>query len=305
MSTVRSTDALDGSTPVTLQPHAAAGGPGPERAQPFSARVRELVIRTLPIIAVVVVWQVLTSTIFDRPRIYPPPTDVWDELVRILSGEGPLGSTYGHAWATLYRLGTAFVVAFVIGSLAGVVAGRRKWLFDVSDNLVWIAMTVPSVVWVFIFVIALGISDLIPIFALITLLAPPVFISVAEGAKSISPDLVTMARSYKVDRWQRLTGLYLPSVVPYMAASARVTFALGIKIVIIAEVIGLPNGVGLLIKYWTDTLFMAPVVAWGILLTAIGIIFDRFVFGPLERRAAGWVSGDANRKRKPKQVGMQ
>ena len=152
--------------------------------------------------------------------------------------------------------------------------------------------------------IALGISDAIPIFALITLLAPPVFIAVAEGAKSISPDLVTMAKSYKVSRWQRLTGLYLPSVVPYMAASARVTFALGIKIVIIAEVIGLPNGVGLLIKYWSDTLFMAPVVAWGILLTIVGIVFDKFVFGPVERRAAGWVSGDVTSKRKL-QKGLQ
>ena len=245
------------------------------------------------------VWWALTTFMFDRPRIYPPPLDVWDEVVRILSGDGPLGSTYAHAGATLYRLAVSFVLAFVLGTLGGIAAGRQKWFFDFTDNLVWIAMTVPSVVWVFIFVIAIGIPNVVPILALIVLLTPPVFIAVAEGAKAVPQQLTTMARSYHVGPWQRLTGVYLPSVIPYMAGSARVTFALGIKIVIIAEVVGLPTGIGLLIKYWSDTLYMAPVVAWGLLLTAGGVAIDLLVFKPIERRATRYVTGSATASTTP------
>lgn len=270
-----------------------AGAPSPRRS-PATDRLRTFGLRLLPVIALIALWWVATSTVLEPARIYPPVGDVWKELVRILSGETPLGSTYTHAGRTLFRLITSFVIAFVVGTLLGVLAGRVRAAFDFFDNLVWIAMAVPSVVWVFIFVIALGISDAVPIAALVVLLAPPVLIAVAEGTKSIPDDLVTMVTSYKATRMQRLTGLFLPSVVPYMAASARVTFALGIKIVIIAEVIGLPDGVGLLLKFWNDSSFMAPIVAWGILLIIWGLTADFLVFGPLERRASRWAVGDTH-----------
>lgn len=271
----------------------AVRSPGKPTSSRWVRSARELLIKAVPILGLLAIWWALTATILDRPRIYPPPDVVWDELLRLLSGEGPLGSTYGHFGATMFRLFVAFVLAFVSGTLVGVLAGRKKGVFDFLDNLVWVAMAVPSIVWVFIFVIAIGISNVVPIGALIVLLAPPVVIAVAEGTKSIPDELVTLAQSYQVKGWQRLKDLYLPSVVPYMAASARVTFALGIKIVIIAEVIGLPSGVGLLLKYWFDKLFMGPIVAWGIVLIVVGMAADRLVFAPLERRASKWAPGAA------------
>lgn len=93
-----------------------------------------------------------------------------------------------------------------------------------------------------------------------------------------------MCDSYHVRGWQRLSEFYLPAIASYMVANARVSFAYGIRIVLIAEVIGLPNGVGILVAYWSDTLFMAPIVAWGILLTAVGMAVDLLIFGPLQRR---------------------
>jgi len=256
-------------------------------------RVGRLPLGALPVIALVVVWWVLTATVLQQERIYPPPPLVFEELLRILSGEGPVGSTYSHMGATLLRLVTSFALAFVGGTLLGVLAGRKKWVFDFLDNLVWIAMAVPSVVWVFIFVIVFGVSDAVPIAALIVLLGAPVLIGTAEGVKSVPADLVTMATSYRVGARQRLISLYLPSIAPYLASNARVAFSLGIKIVIIAEVIGLPNGVGLLVRYWSDRLFMAPVVAWGLLLMRLGLAVDRLVFAPLERRTRQW-SGNAD-----------
>src|SRR5699024_3409367 len=141
----------------------------------------------------------LTATVLTPARIYPPPLDVWEELVRLASGDSPIGaSSYAHLGATMTRLGSAFAIAFVLGTLLGILGGRVKLAFDFMNNLVWIGMAVPSIVWVFIFVIAVGISDAVPIAALIVLLAPPVLIAVAEGTKSISPELITMDDSYKV-----------------------------------------------------------------------------------------------------------
>ena len=262
--------------------------PAPQRPRGTLLQSRRHVIRMIPILGVIAIWWLLTATIIPGSRLYPPPSDVVAALVRILSGEGPLGSTYGHAGITLFRLTTAFIIAFIGGTLLGILAGRRKVAFDFMDNLVWIAMAVPSVVWVFILVIILGPVNAVPIAALVILLGSPVLIAIAEGTKAVPADLVIMARSYKATRWQMLSELYVPHLVPYMASTARVTFSLGIKIVIIAEVIGLPTGIGLLVRYWFDSLFLAPLVAWGILLALVGIAIDTLIFARLERKATTW-----------------
>ena len=268
-------------------PEDASGPPDPRAPKPRPGRsggwLRGWVLPALPLVLVLLVWWVSTEFFLQRERIFPTPVNVLEELVRIASNEGPVGSPYAHALATITRLVVAWGVAFVVATLLGVVAGRFRWFFDFCNSLVWIAMVVPSVVWVFVFLIVFGISNIVPITALLVLLGAPVFIGTAEGIRATSQELIEMADSYKATRKQRLLDLYLPSIVPYMAANARVSFALGTKIVIIAEVVGLPDGIGLLVRYWSDSLYMAPVVAWGVVLIAVGLLADRILFQPLER----------------------
>lgn len=273
------------------RPHARESRPGPGAG--VLRRLGALARFFLPIVALVAVWWYLSVVVLDNPRIYPTPPDVADALFDIVSGEGPFGSPYSHLGATLGRVLLAFSLAYVIGTVTGVIAGRVKGFFDFSTSLVWIAFAVPSVVWVFIFLLVFGISDVVPVLALVVLLSAPVFIGTAEGIKAVPRDLVVMAQSYRVTRLRQFSELYLPSILPYLLANARVAFALGIKIVIVAEVIGLDSGVGLLVRYWSDRLYMAPVAAWAIVLIVIGIMADKFVFGYFERRARRWTDASA------------
>lgn len=250
-----------------------------------------------PIALLVLAWWLLTMAI-DRPRIFPPPDAIWTQLLVILRGEGELGSSYGQILATMIRLSIAFGSALVLGTLLGVLAGRVRAVFSMLENVVWIFMAVPSIVWVFIFAVTFGLSDVVPIAAVAALLTPGVIINVAEGSKSIPTELLTMADSYKAGRLQRLRDIYLPFLVPYVASSARVAFALGIKLIVVAEVVGIPNGVGFEIKFWYDQLMMSPMIAWGIVMITIGFIVDHGIFGTIERRVGRWrESGQASTRR--------
>ncbi|WMS41429.1 ABC transporter permease subunit [Acuticoccus sp. MNP-M23] len=248
------------------------------------SRSRRLILNAAPVALFIGIWWFVTNFVLVQARLYPPPLAVAEEIVRIFSNEGPLGEPYTHAAATFFRLILSWGIAFVIGTLLGVLAGRKRLVFDFFANPVWIAMAVPSVVWVFIFLVLFGIDNIVPISALVLLLSAPVFLGTAEGVRAVPSDLIEMCDSYKIGPWQRLTHFFLPCIAPYMVANARVSFALGIRIVLIAEVIGLPNGIGILVAYWSDTLYMAPIVAWGIILMAAGMAIDHLVFGPLQRR---------------------
>jgi ABC-type nitrate/sulfonate/bicarbonate transport system permease component len=272
---------------------APVGGGVPPRPKAGSKRRRgaaRLLRSTSAIVAAIALWWFVTAVWLDSPRLYPTPLGVWDALLDIASGETPLGSTWMHLGATLERALLAFAIAYVIGTVLGVVAGRVPAFFDFMTPAVWIAFSVPSVVWVFLFLIVFGISNLVPIMALVVLLAAPVFLGAAEGTKAADKDLIAMADAYHVRGWRRLMSVYLPSIVPFLLANARVSFALAIRIVIIAEVVGLPDGVGLVVRYWADRLYMAPVVAWGLVLAMVGLIVDRYLIGYFERRTKRWSS---------------
>jgi NitT/TauT family transport system permease protein len=262
--------------------------PNDSRTSLLGNKITKSAIRSfrpiIPVVAAVCIWWILTTTVLVQPRIFPTPPQVWDELIAIASNDSPLGSTYAHLRATIGRLLTAFVVSYVLGTVLGTIAGRVKSVFDFSTSLVWIAFAVPSVVWVFVFLIVFGISETVPVMALVVLLTAPVFIGTAEGVKATPRDLLEMARSCKVTKVRMFFDVILPSIRPYLFANARIAFALGIKLVIVAEVVGLPNGAGQIIRYWSDSLYMAPVVAWGIVLMLLGVIADKFVFGYFERR---------------------
>lgn len=263
--------------------------------------IRELPWMGIPLAAFVAIWWIVAAML-DRARIFPTPDLVAQDLVRILSGEGVLGSTHDHIAATMSRLFATFTVSMLIGTLLGILAGRVKLAFDLLDNVVWVFMAVPSIVWVFVFVVALGISEIVPIAAVGALLIPMILVNVAEGTKSLPRDLLEMTRSYKATRRQMLFDVFLPYLVPYIASSARVAFALAVKLIVIAEVVGLSSGIGYEIKYWYDLLFMAPIVAWGIIMIAIGLIVDFGVFRVVEAWATRW-KGRASLEVAPGRVG--
>jgi NitT/TauT family transport system permease protein len=248
-----------------------------------------LALGAIPILVVLVLYEMLAVE-RDRPRIFPEIGAIWEAITNIIKGEGQLGSAYAQIMFTSVRLLSAFAIAVLVGIAVGIAAGRNKLVFSFVENLVWIFMAVPSVVWVFLFAVGLGLSPSVPIGAVAVLLTPAFIVLVGEGAKSVPADLVEMARSYKVTTWDRLRGLFLPFLVPYILAASRTGFATAVKVMLIAEVIGQPNGIGFEVSYWYGKLFMGPIIAWGITMMVLGILVDVLVFGPIERRVSAWKS---------------
>ncbi len=242
----------------------------------------------VPLLVLLLVWWFLTVVVAQRPRVYPDPGTVAAALGAIFSGESGLGPTLEHVMATGYRLVVGWSLSMSIGIALGMVAGRSRTAFGFLENVVWVLMATPSIVWAFIFAVAIGVSDWVPILVLTAILGPQCLINIAEGTKSMPRDLHELADAYRVTGLQRLTDVYLPYLVPYIVASARATFATATKIVLIGELIALSSGIGYVVKFWDDQVFFGPVLAWGLLFTTFGILVDGLIFAPIERRTSQW-----------------
>ena len=254
----------------------------------FTRGKSKLLLQLLPIVLFIAAWWIV-ALIMDLPRIYPTPLLAAEKFIGILAGESLLGnSSYVHITATFFRFFVAFILSFVTGVTIGLLIGRNKVLFNLFDNVGWIFFSTPAILWAFILVVAIGISDLVPIGVLMALLVPKVAILVAEGAKATPADIMEMANSFKANTWQKVKDVFLPHLVPYLLASARISFSIGVKVVIVAEVVGLSTGIGFMIKYWNDKVFVAQIIAWGVTLVILAIIAEYAIFGQLERKVAKW-----------------
>ena len=283
MSTVMEPAAADGRAHAPARWRGALAATS--RRHPVARRAASTV---LPLVALVLVWQLVTEVWLTQARVFPPPGDVWNALLDLIKGKGAVSGSYGNALATFKRIVIAFVLSFAVGASLGILAGRKRAVFELVSNPLWVAMAVPSVVWAFIFVVILGTGDAVPIAALMALLVPNVLITVAEGTKGLSKDLLEMANSYGATATQKVRDVYLPQLVPYFFASARVAFSLAIKISVIAEVIGVQKGIGYELDSWYTRTLIAPVIAWGVVLTGAGLAVDFLMFRPLERRLDRW-----------------
>ncbi len=254
----------------------------------FTRGKSKLLLQLLPILLFIAVWWIFAA-IMDLPRIYPTPLLVAEKFAGIITGGSTLSSSsYVHIVATFYRFFIAFVLSFVTGATIGLLIGRNNVLFNLFDNVGWIFFSVPAILWAFILVVALGITDLVPIGVLMALLIPKVAILIAEGAKATPADIMEMANSYKATTWQKIKDVFIPHLIPYLLASARISFSIGVKVVIVAEIVGLSTGIGFMIKYWNDKVFVAPIIAWGITLVCLAVIAEYTIFDRLERRVAKW-----------------
>ncbi len=264
--------------------------PGASPATDWPRTVTRALWAATPVLLValvLVVWWAL-ATLADKPRIYPDPIAIVGEIGDIVAGESGLGPTLDHLGPTLFRLASGWGLAMALGTILGLLAGRSRALFGFLENVVWVLMATPSIVWVFIFAVAIGISDWIPILVLTAILGPQTLINVAEGTKAMPRELSELADAYKVGHLQRLTDVYAPYLLPYVLSSARSTFATATKIILIAEVIALSSGIGYVVAFWQQKVFFGPVLAWGVLFTLFGITVDRLVFRTIEERAAPW-----------------
>jgi NitT/TauT family transport system permease protein len=133
-----------------------------------------------------------------------------------------------------------------------------------------------------------GIDELAGIFVITAIGFPPITFNIFEGVKSLDMSLVDMARAFHANHRKIILDIVLPSLVPYFMAGARYGIGLAWKIAIIAEMLGMGNGVGFAMQYYYRLMRMDQVLAWILVFTLVIIFVDRVILLRLERALTRW-----------------
>jgi len=226
--------------------------------RPVSNRFIGLIVPT----AGIVLWEVLARTGVLAANTLPAPTVVGQTILEL----GRSGELWRHTSITLWRI----VTGFLLGGLTGYVALARKLL----DPLLQSLRNIPSMAWVPLFLLWLGIQESSKI-GLISLGAFfPVYLNLSSGMSHVDPKLIEVGRVYRLSGLQMIWRVILPAALPEYIVGLRSGLGLAWMFVVAAEIMGASRGLGFLMIDGQMTGRASIILASVILFACLGKATD-------------------------------
>src|SRR5215475_14275466 len=252
------------------------------------SRPKLLMLQLLVAIAAVLLWQVLTTVPIGGVTLLPPfffstPYNVVARIVKWFVE----GTIWKHLWMTLIES----VLAFVIGSLAGIVIGfwfaQQPMVAAVLDPYVKGINALPRVVLAPIFALWLGLGIWSKVALGVTLVFFIVFFNVYQGVKEVSPTVLANARMLGMNDRQLMRHVYWPSALSWMFSSLHTSVGFAVVGAVVGEYLGSAAGLGYLIQQAEGIFDVAGVFAGMFILAGFVLMIDAAVT-LVERRLLVW-----------------
>jgi NitT/TauT family transport system permease protein len=229
-------------------------------------------------------WAVTTFGNID-PKFLPSPTKVLEAFGRLWSTRELLKDTI----ASLWRVGVGFLFAAILSIPVGVLMGSFLSLRALLEPLFGLMRYMPAPAFIPLLILYLGIGEE----PKITLIFIGVFffnsLMVMDTVKFVPKDLIEATYMLGGNRWEALTQVILPHVLPGILDACRINLAAAWQLVIVSELIAATEGLGRRISVAgrflkTDEIFVGLIV-----IGVIGLAFD-LLFQYLLRVTCKWAS---------------
>ena len=241
-----------------------------------------LVVWLLAIKLVTTIWPFAVD-------VLPTPGQVFGFMGKELMGETVAPhNMYVTFGISLQRLGIGMLIAMAIGTVIGLAMGLSKAVDAFFNDWVVAILAMPNLAWALFCSLAFGFGDTGPIITVVLTGVPFVIINVREGVRNTPTDLYDMARAFRVPRPWVIRAVLIPSLMPFLFAAARYSFALGWKGLVVAEVFGGQDGAGWTIKFWYDAHRAYGVVGYALLFVIFALLFEKVMFDQLSKRLFKW-----------------
>src|ERR1700726_4309359 len=249
---------------------------------------RLFVLQALVALVAIGLWHLFATVEIFGVTVLPPfffstPLDV---AARIFTWFYE-GTIWRHLWVTLVEA----MLAFAIGSIAGVLVGfwsaRKPLVAAVFDPYVKMANALPRVVLAPIFALWFGLGISSKVALGVTLVFFIVFFNVYQGVKEVSQTVLANARMLGMNERQLMRHVYWPSALSWMFSSLHTSVGFAVVGAVVGEYLGSAAGLGYLIQQAEGTFDVAGVFAGMFVLSAFVILIDMAVTA-VERRLLVW-----------------
>ncbi len=159
---------------------------------------------------------------------------------------------------------------------------------NLTEPFVRIFSPIPGVAWVPLAILWFGLGDEAAIFIITVGAVFPILLNTVQGVRDVDTHLIDAARMMGANRRQVVQRVMLPSLVPYLVTGFRMGLGFAWRVVIAAEMVGVPKGIGYMLTVGRSTGRTEITIVTMIVLGGLMFIVEEAVFAPLERSTAAW-----------------
>ncbi|HXD45716.1 MAG TPA: ABC transporter permease [Pseudolabrys sp.] len=182
---------------------------------------------------------------------------------------------------------TGFILALIVGAPVGLLFARVRALRIGVEPYIMILYATPMVALIPFILSLMGFGFAPKVLVVFLFTVFPILYNTVEGARSIKPELIEVAKSYRSTEWALWREVMLPYTLPYMMTGVRQAIGRALVGMIAAEFFLSATGLGRLIMEATQEFDTAGVFASIFVVGVIGVGLMR-VGLMIEQHFARW-----------------
>jgi NitT/TauT family transport system permease protein len=239
------------------------------------------------ILGAVGVWELYVRTLGAGLDSTATTGEIAAALEKLIFG-GPLLGQLQHTLTTTL---IAWVIASAIGLGIGLAVGLFKPVWKFSMASIDLLRAIPSVCFVPIAILFFGFSSKMEMTIAIYVATWPVLLMTLGGILAVPASSMDIASTLRLGRWATVRKIIFPSALPSLMVGLRLGLTLSVALVVVAEMLGNPNGLGFGIVFAEQSFHPDEVFAYllviGILGWALNAVFVGLVNKFFPSRSGG------------------
>ena len=252
------------STAVT--PGAAAAAHATAAARRGRRPSRHAWYRLVSPLAVLVIWQLVSSSgLVSEQKLPSPSTVLHTAITLITTNSAAYGTLQGAMAVSLERVAIGFVLGGSVGLVLAVIAGLSRLGENAVDPLLQMLRTLPLFGLIPVFIVWFGIGELPKVLLIALGSAIPLYLNTFAGIRNVDAKLAEAGQSLGLTRAEMIRHIILPGALPQMLVGLRQSLGVAWLALVVAEQINANAGLGFMISQATqflrnDVIFVALLV---------------------------------------------
>jgi len=225
-------------------------------------------------------WWIIYRLRFWPNWLFPSPFEVAKTLFKGFSNKTFIVGIL----VSMKRIFIGFGFSLIVGTIIGFLIAKVKLLYDTVGFLLLGLQTLPSICWLPLALLWFGLNESAIIFVVIMGAILSITISVEAAVKNIPPAYLDMGKILGAKKFDLYKYIILPAIMPSYITGIKQGWSFAWRSLMSGEMLFITAGLGQLLMFGRELNDMSQVMAVMLMIIIIGVIFDQYIFGLIERK---------------------
>jgi taurine transport system permease protein len=244
-------------------------------------------ISVVTVVALFVLWFVITNLGLIKPLFLPSPQAVWQQFYEYLSGTANDKPLWQHFLASILRVAVAFWAAFLTAVPVGIAMGMSRVARGIFDPPIEFYRPLPPLAYLPLIIIWFGIDEMPKVLLIYLACFAPLALAARSGMKSAAQEQINAAYSMGASYSQVIWHVILPSALPEILVGMRIAIGFGWTTLVAAEMVAANVGLGQMVLNASNFLRTDIVIMGIIVIGIVAYLFDMLMRW-VERKLVPW-----------------